>query len=63
MRYRPACVDELIDLGDRIDALRSKLGDAPNALHARFMAARGQPGENDVGEPRKAQAWLSELDR
>lgn len=52
----------LFALGGEIEDLRMRLGLAePFALFARLQELRGRKAENDLGEPRLAQAWLDEL--
>ncbi|HEY4030462.1 MAG TPA: hypothetical protein VGM25_08980 [Caulobacteraceae bacterium] len=58
----PAVVQELIDLGNDISAMRQRLGLKPFSLHAQFLAARGQAALNAPGEPKQAQTWLTELE-
>jgi len=55
---RPACVDELIEFGDTINTIRTKLGHDRFVLHDAFLAARGRKRENDIGEPQVARCWL-----
>jgi hypothetical protein len=60
--YRPPdALAELVDLADDIDALRSRLGERPFELHARFLQARGRLDANAPGEPKLAALWLAEL--
>lgn len=62
-RLRPAELDELLDLGEEIGALRAKLG-FPDAfaLHERFLKLRASHGPNTPGEPKLAAQWLDELE-
>jgi hypothetical protein len=57
----PHEVEELTDLAQVIDALRLRIDLEPFPLHQRFRTARGRVSENAVGEPKQAQAWLTEL--
>ena len=60
--YEQSGVRELIDLGQEIQAFRTRLGIAePFPLFARLLELRGRKTENDLGEARLAQAWLEEL--
>ena len=55
-------VDELLELGSRIDKLRSKLGyPEPFALHERLMRIRASSNANSVGEPKLARQWLDDM--
>ncbi len=54
-------IDDLRDIGDAIDAARHRLGLPPFALQQEFLASRGRPGPEAVGEPKQAQAWLDRL--
>ncbi len=57
----PTEVSELIELGEAIDSMRERLMLEPFALHAEFLASRGQVKSDAVGEPKQAQAWLDRL--
>lgn len=48
----------LLAEGDRIDALRARLGMPANALHAQLLAYRSHRGANAPGEPRLAVSFL-----
>ncbi len=62
MRARIAPVlAELEDLAHEIDAAREQLFMEPFALHQEFLASRGKPSTNAVGEPKQARAWLGRL--
>lgn len=52
---------ELEDLAHEIDTAREQLFMEPFALHQEFVAARGKPSSNAVGEPKQAKAWLDKL--
>lgn len=54
-------IESLGDLADEIDGMRGTLGLEPFALHEQFMAARGAPASDAVGEPRQAKAWLDRM--
>lgn len=54
-------VDNLVEIGDAIDAARDTLGLPPYELHAQFLSSRGRVGPEAVGEPKQAQAWLDRL--
>lgn len=55
-------VDELLELGSRIDMLRSKLGYLePFALHERLMRIQASSNANSVGEPKLAREWLDDM--
>jgi hypothetical protein len=60
-RWRPQVVDELIALGQDIDALRHRDGLPRHELHRRFVEERARRGGNMPGEPKRATAWLTEL--
>ncbi len=52
----------LIALGEEIQEFRERLGIAePFEPFVRLLELRGRKTENDLGEPRLAQAWLKEL--
>ena len=52
---------ELDELSEGIDRLREQLGLPQFDLHPQFLAARGKPDSQAVGEPKQAQAWLDRL--
>ena len=52
---------ELNELSESIDRLREQLGLPQFDLHPQFLAARGKPDSQAVGEPKQAQAWLARL--
>ena len=54
-------IEELSELGETIDRLREQLGLPCFDLHPQFLAARGKPDSQAVGEPKQAQAWLARL--
>ena len=54
-------IDRLEELADDIDRLRSQLSLDVFALHREFMAARGKPAADAVGEPKQAKARLEQL--
>ncbi|TXI07676.1 MAG: hypothetical protein E6Q63_07315 [Novosphingobium sp.] len=56
-------IDNLIELADEIAQAREALFMEPFALHDEFMASRGKPPANAVGEPKQARAWLERLQR
>lgn len=56
-------IDNLIELADEIAQARDALFMEPFALHDEFMASRGKPPANAVGEPKQARAWLERLKR
>ena len=61
-RLRTAQLDELLELGAQIAALREYLGDVePFALHERLVRMRGSSHANSAGEPKLAAQWLAEL--
>lgn len=51
----------LSDLADEIAEAREQLFMEPFTLHDEFMASRGKPLSNAVGEPKQARAWLERL--
>lgn len=61
-RMMKPIIEELAEIGDAIEDLRAKLGLPPFELQRAFLAARGRPRPDAVGEPRQAQAWLARLD-
>lgn len=61
-RLRPPEVDELLELGAQIAALRERLGYIePFALHNRLVRMRSSHHANSPGEPTLASQWLAEL--
>ncbi|WP_298283427.1 hypothetical protein [Novosphingobium sp.] len=54
-------IANLTELADEIAEAREQLFMEPFALHEEFVAARGKPPANAVGEPRQARAWLERL--
>ena len=54
-------IAELDELAQAIDQARDTLGLPAFALHPEFLAARGKPSSQAVGEPKQAQAWLARL--
>ncbi len=56
-------IDNLIELADEIAQAREALFMEPFTLHDEFMASRGKPPANAVGEPKPARAWLERLKR
>ena len=54
-------LDDLNELGETIDRMREQLGLPQFGLHPQFLAARGKPDSQAVGEPKQAQAWLDRL--
>ena len=54
-------IAELSDLGEAIEKTREQLGLPSFDLHPEFLAARGKPDSQAVGEPKQAQAWLARL--
>lgn len=54
-------LDNLAELADEIAQARETLFMEPFTLHDEFLAARGKPPANAVGEPRQARAWLERL--
>lgn len=54
--------NELHTLGKQIDSLRSELGMPSFDLYARYEHYCRQRGSNDLGEARRAQRFLAELD-
>lgn len=54
-------IEALSDLADEIAEAREQLFMEPFTLHDEFMAARGKPPANAVGEPKQARAWLERL--
>lgn len=61
-RLSDPSVEELLDLGTRIERLRLKRGVADRfALHERLMRMRASHDTNTLGEQKLAQRWLDEL--
>lgn len=56
-------IESLSELADEIAEAREALFMEPFTLHDEFMAARGKPPANAVGEPKQARAWLERLRR
>lgn len=54
-------IAHLEDLAESIGEAREQLAMEPFTLHAEFLAARGKPSPQAVGEPKQAQAWLDKL--
>jgi hypothetical protein len=54
-------IDNLAEIGDAIDKMRGQLGLPPFELQQEFIASRGKPSPQAVGEPKQAQAWLDRL--
>jgi hypothetical protein len=54
-------IDSLGETGEAIDKARAQLGLEPFDLQQQFLASRGKPGAEAVGEPKQAQAWLDRL--
>jgi hypothetical protein len=54
-------IENLADLGHAIDKARAQLGLPMFELHQQFLASRGKPSPQAVGEPKQAQAWLDRL--
>lgn len=54
-------IAELSELGEAIEKMREQLGLPSFDLHPEFLAARGKPNSQAVGEPKQAQAWLARL--
>ena len=54
-------IEKLGEIGQAIDKARTQLGLPPFELQQQFLASRGRPGPQAVGEPRQAQAWLDRL--
>jgi hypothetical protein len=60
-RLRPRGVLELLELGERIDALRARLGFPPYPLYRRFLEYR-RSDANTLGEPALARRFLAEIE-
>lgn len=56
-------IENLTELADEIADAREALFMEPFTLHDEFMASRGKPAANAVGEPKQARAWLERLKR
>ncbi|KHS48179.1 hypothetical protein [Novosphingobium subterraneum] len=54
-------IDNLTEIADEIAEAREALFMEPFTLHDEFMASRGKPPANAVGEPKQARAWLERL--
>lgn len=54
-------ITALSDMADEIAEAREQLFMEPFTLHDEFMASRGKPPANAVGEPKQARAWLERL--
>lgn len=56
-------IENLTEMADEIAQAREALFMEPFTLHDEFMASRGKPPTNAVGEPKQARAWLERLKR
>lgn len=56
-------IENLTEIADEIAQAREALFMEPFTLHDEFMASRGKPPANAVGEPKQARAWLERLKR
>ena len=54
-------IAQLAELAEAIDEARDGLGMEPFELHTTFLAERGKPGAEAVGEPKQARAFLDRL--
>jgi hypothetical protein len=54
-------VQELLDLGSKIERLRGRFGLEPFPLHERLLQMRSSHDSNTPGEPKLARKWLNEL--
>ena len=54
-------VEELCDMGQAIDKMRSDLGLESFELHREFEASRGPVASTAPGEPKQAREWLLRL--
>ncbi|AQR72405.1 hypothetical protein [Sphingomonas sp. LM7] len=54
-------IETLGEIGDAIDDARERLGLPPFELQQQFLASRGKPSPQAVGEPKQAQAWLDRI--
>jgi hypothetical protein len=53
-------IEELLELGSKIERLHRKFGLEPFALHERLLRMRSLQDSNSPGEPKLAQQWLDE---
>lgn len=60
-RLRSPAALELLELGERIDALRAHLGFPPYSLYRRFLEYR-RSDANMLGEPALARRFLAEIE-
>lgn len=60
-RLSDPAVQELLDLGSKIDGLRGRFGLESFEPHDRLLKMRSYHDSNSPGEPRLAQRWLDEL--
>lgn len=61
-RLTSSDASELLDLGDQITMLRSRLGySEPFAPHTRLMEARSSHHANTLGEPKLAKILLKDM--
>lgn len=61
LRLLDPAVEELLELGSKIERLRRKFGLEPFPLHERLLRMRSSHDANTPGEPKLAQQWLEEL--
>lgn len=54
-------IENLTEMADEIAQAREALFMEPFTVHDEFMASRGKPPANAVGEPKQARAWLERL--
>jgi hypothetical protein len=54
-------IENLSEMSQTIDGIRTQLGMEPFGLHREFLASRGPVASNAVGEPKQARAWLEKL--
>jgi hypothetical protein len=54
-------VEELLDLGSKIERLRRRFGLEPFPLHERLLQMRSSHDSNTLGEPKLARNWLDDL--
>ena len=54
-------VEELLDLGSKIEGLRRRFGLEPFPLHERLLYMRGYYLSNAPGQPKGDRKWLDEL--
>lgn len=62
---KAAAAPVLAKLGEMsavIDDMRDRLAMPSFELHREFLASRGRPKSDAVGEPKQAKAWLVRLD-